>query len=80
MKPVRGPLKYDIYVIPSLGGQPARITDDATQELEPHWSPDCTEMVFPSNRGGNWDIWTIKASSVSATADLTWGKVKALFR
>jgi len=80
MKPVGEPSNYDIYLIPSLGGESTRITDDAGQDLEPDWSPDCTRIVFSSDRGGNWDIWMIEAGSVSSTADLTWGKIKASFR
>ena len=57
----------DIYVIPSGGGTPARITTDGAVDLHPTWSPDGTRLAFMSMRSGNGDIWTIAATGGAAT-------------
>jgi Tol biopolymer transport system component len=49
----------DVWMIPSGGGQPVRITRDPWLDWNPVWSPDGTYIYFCSNRGGSMGIWRI---------------------
>lgn len=41
----------DIYVMP-VGGKPQNITKDAAYDTDPAWSPDGTQLVYSSDKGG----------------------------
>ena len=52
---------YDIYIIPSTGGEAIRITSSPEQEVRPAWSPDGKKVAFdtnvsPSNKLGIWVV------------------------
>ena len=38
-----------------------RLTDDEADDLDPHWSPDGTQIIFSSNRDGNMGIYVMNA-------------------
>ena len=42
-----------------------RITDDAARDRLPTWTPDGKSLVFYSNRGGEFEIWSIGADGGS---------------
>ena len=46
----------DIFVVPAAGGAAAKLVDRGAY---PSWSPDGRTIVFQSDRGGRWDIWTV---------------------
>jgi Tol biopolymer transport system component/DNA-binding winged helix-turn-helix (wHTH) protein len=46
-----------IYVVPSGGGSWVPITDGASFDDKPRWSPDGTALYFVSNRGGMLNVW-----------------------
>jgi Tol biopolymer transport system component len=49
---------YDIWVLPSSGGEMQRITDDPEPDWWPAWSYDGQQIAFYSNRaGGNRETW-----------------------
>jgi Tol biopolymer transport system component/predicted Ser/Thr protein kinase len=57
----------DIFLVPALGGTPARLVEDG---YFPSWSPDGKRIVFMSNRDRHLNLWTISAEG-GAPARLT---------
>ncbi len=51
----------DLYVLPIAGGTATRITSGAAWDGEARWSPDGTQLVFTSDRGGNANLWLADA-------------------
>jgi len=49
----------DLFVMPTGGGEPLRLTDSPADELTPRWSPDGRSMAFLSDRGTGADIFVI---------------------
>ena len=48
----------DLYVVPTAGGTPKRLTFDNAQVGSPaSWTPDGRELVFSSMRGGTLSLW-----------------------
>lgn len=41
----------DIYVMP-MGGKPRNLTRDAAYDTDPAWSPDGSQLVYASDKGG----------------------------
>ncbi len=53
----------DVYVVPSSGGKPSRLTHDNTWIMgAPAWTPDGRDIVFSSTRGGLASLWRVSAS------------------
>src|SRR5262249_48112251 len=52
----------DLYVIPSTGGTPKRLTFDKGTRVGPTWTSDGHDVVFSSERGGSIGLWRISAS------------------
>jgi len=47
----------DIYVM-TIGGKPENITNDKYLDTDPAWSPDGTQLVYSSDKGGNLlELW-----------------------
>jgi Tol biopolymer transport system component len=51
----------DLFVVQTDGTGPRRLTNDKFKNRQPRWSPDGTRIAFYSNRGGNYEIWTLRA-------------------
>lgn len=49
----------DIWIIPSKGGKPWRLTASPKSDYNPRWSPDGKKIAFISTRGGTPQIWMI---------------------
>lgn len=49
----------DIWIAPSGGGEPRQLTRSTKHDRHPRWSPDSRWLVFESNRGGDFQAWTI---------------------
>ncbi len=57
-----GYLAHDIYVAPVAGGEPRRLTFDNRIIHGLTWTSDGKEIVFSSNRGGLYSLWSVSAS------------------
>jgi Tol biopolymer transport system component/putative hemolysin len=51
----------DIFVMNADGSDPHNLTDSATSDTSPAWSPDGSQIVFQSDRDGNWEIYAMAA-------------------
>jgi Tol biopolymer transport system component len=56
----------DLFVVPSIGGQPRRLTDDPATDGLPRWTADGRAVVFASNRSGSWQLWRVPADGGKA--------------
>jgi serine/threonine protein kinase/Tol biopolymer transport system component len=51
----------DLFVVRLDGGGLRQLTNDAFRDRYPHWSPDGSRLLFQSDRGGTYGIWSIRA-------------------
>lgn len=58
--------KGDIYTVSSSGGEAKQITMHEAHDHVPVWSPDSKEIVFASNRFGNFDLFIISSEGGNA--------------
>src|SRR5512143_176489 len=49
----------DLWTIPSKGGTPVAVTQDAAVDWNPIWSADGKFLYFASDRGGSMNLWRI---------------------
>ena len=49
----------DIWMVPSKGGEPWRLTSSPKADSNPRWSPDGKKIAFISARKGSPQIWMI---------------------
>ena len=57
----------DIWLVPSDGGTPWRLTSSPKADYSPRWSPDGKKIAFISSRGGTSQIWIINPQGGEAT-------------
>lgn len=50
---------WDIYIVASSGGSPARLTTDPAEDGLPTFSPDGKQIAFLSHRDGTWAVWAM---------------------
>jgi Tol biopolymer transport system component/putative hemolysin len=51
----------DIFVMNADGSDPRNLTDGATSDTSPEWSPDGSHIAFQSDRDGNPEIYVMAA-------------------
>jgi dipeptidyl aminopeptidase/acylaminoacyl peptidase len=49
----------DVWIVPTSGGEPRRLTSAPGTDNNPRWSPDGKVLAFVSTRSGAPQIWTI---------------------
>ncbi len=49
----------DLWTVAGTGGRAERLTSHAARDLQPIYTPDGNQIVFSSNRFGNYDIFAI---------------------
>jgi Tol biopolymer transport system component len=54
---IRGSM--DVFVIPTAGGDPIRLTESPADDILPRWSPDGRYLAFVSDRGTGSDVYLI---------------------
>jgi dipeptidyl aminopeptidase/acylaminoacyl peptidase len=52
----------DLFVIPTAGGSPLKLTDEKGSESNPQWSADGKTIWFLSDRSGKSQLWSIAAN------------------
>jgi len=52
-------MSRDIYLLPTAGGEPRRLTTNPASDVHPQWSPNSKTVAFESNRSGESQIWLI---------------------
>ncbi len=50
----------DLFLIPTAGGEPRRLTDHRGNDDWARFSPDGTRIVFNSDRTGNRELWILE--------------------
>jgi Tol biopolymer transport system component len=61
----------DLFIVPAEGGAAVKLAENG---VYPAWSADGRWIVFPSSRGGQWDLWKIAApvdANIGAPVQLT---------
>ncbi|WP_313805729.1 DPP IV N-terminal domain-containing protein [Flavobacterium sp.] len=54
---------YDIYLMNPDGSNLEKLTDDATEDYSPTWSPDGNWLAFTRGDASNYDIWLININT-----------------
>ena len=55
-----------ILLIPTAGGSAIPVTDGASLNQSPQWSPDSRALYWVSDRGGNRDVYRVRLASTGS--------------
>jgi dipeptidyl aminopeptidase/acylaminoacyl peptidase len=61
----------DIWLAPTTGGKPKRLTTSPKNERHPRWHPDGTKILFESNRSGQNQLWLLDLEGGGEARQLT---------
>jgi Tol biopolymer transport system component len=53
------------------GADPTNITNDASDDLAPQWSPDGSQIAFASDRDGDNDVYVINSDGSGLAVNIT---------
>jgi dipeptidyl aminopeptidase/acylaminoacyl peptidase len=56
----------DVWLLPSKGGDPRRLTNSPASDTAPRWSPDGSKIAFISSRSGSPQVWIISPAGGEA--------------
>jgi dipeptidyl aminopeptidase/acylaminoacyl peptidase len=57
----------EIWMVPTAGGDPMRLTSPGTESSNPRWSPDGAYLLFTSRReGGKGSTWALRMNQAPA--------------
>src|SRR6266487_2307681 len=59
--------RSQIYVANPDGSNQVRLTNDAFDDWRPAWSPDDSQIVFTSNRAGQYNLYVMNADGSNVT-------------
>ena len=63
---INGRGNFELYRVPSRGGEPVALTSTPRHELSPEVSADGTRIAFSSNKLGNMDVFTMPVAGGEA--------------
>lgn len=67
-------VRGELFVVNNeRGGEAKRLTFTPSREIDPIWTKDGKSIVFASNRGGNYDLYSLELATL-ATKRLTSGE------
>ena len=66
----------DIFIAPTVGGAPRRVTTDNADVLGVDWEPDGRHLVFSSDRAGGISVWRVSAEGNGEPVLLAGGGAK----
>lgn len=49
----------NIFVVPTEGGEPIKLTEDQFSDIAPTWTPDGKQIAFLSNRYDDYQVWVM---------------------
>jgi dipeptidyl aminopeptidase/acylaminoacyl peptidase len=55
-----------LWIVAADGGEPRQFTFGPQRDSQPRWSPDCSQIAFVSDRGGDKHLWVIPADGGEA--------------
>ncbi|MDH3498151.1 MAG: hypothetical protein OER21_15445, partial [Gemmatimonadota bacterium] len=62
-----------LWTVPADGGPPRRLTDGASMDLSPQWSPSGRSLYFVSDRGGSRDVYRLDPDRLAEPVRVTTG-------
>lgn len=70
-------IQEDLFVARVDGSQYRRLTDDPFRDRGPSWTPDGQRIGFYSDRGGSYQVWTIRpdGSGLTRVTNISEGSV-----
>ena len=57
--------REDLFVVGVDGQGVRQLTDDPFRDRYPRWTPDGARLVFQSDRGGRYELWSLRADGSS---------------
>src|SRR5262245_57761081 len=64
--PPQGGYDSDLWLIPTGGGEPVRLTNGPKRDDTPRWSPSGEQIAFISDRDGTPQLWLISPTAGEA--------------